>query len=288
MKGGICLTSDNTDDKLSKLDLWRAALSLFSKYSEHEGVFHELGYTDRHIGLRVKRNGEDYVDVDLLVINKKQEWLLIELTTNPFAFKSNQLTRYSTITDQDIGHITAKTVRGSPTILLFDSVYIDTEWPQVTFDNTYNVRSIDSILDENVKGKLLSLDDKPLVFSPTLKFTLAPESGDIKEIKTALIGPIYQLLQGKVKSYTATQMVQMALDELWTITSNANKKGLITKTKSAMYDLIKQHLSEYLEINGETYICIKQISNSPIAMQNINEIITKWRNERSTTQSTLF
>ena len=290
LKGEMFLISPKSDcHDLEKLNLWKSTYALFGKYSIFEGPFYTEGYLNKKIGVQISRNGQTYVDIDLLATKEDGSWIGIELTTDPDAKKDEQLEKYLSITSNELGHLIALNIGEQKEIFLIDTTHIDSEYAQITFDNQSNISVTNEmqIKNEKLRKRLLSLNEKPIPISPSISFTMAPASTPF-EVKTALVPLILQLLTDKIKSISAEEMVKLCLTSLFEDISHNDKKGLIKITKSSMVDLINNYLPNYLQIKDDRYIrSDKKLSINTNSLQSVHNLIDKWVHSKKSTQTFL-
>ena len=286
----ISLTSNKSDSKnLEKLNLWKSSYALFGKYSTFEGPLYTEGYREKKIGIQISRDGNKFVDIDIFSVKENGDWIGIELTTDPLAKKDTQLSKYDAITSDELKHKTALEVSDNKTVMLFDTSHIESKYPQITFDSDSKVytHNLSKIIDESMRNRLESLNGTTIPMSPSISFTMAPESSPY-EVKTALVPIVQQILTGKIKSITAEEIVDNCLSIIRDEISASDRKGLISITKSAMLDLCQHYIPNLIQVNDNCYSRTdKKILFNSTFYESTTKIIDTWVHSKNHTQTFL-
>ncbi len=284
------LTSDRFEaQNLEKLNLWKNTYMLFGKYTNFEGPFYSEGYLTKKIGIQITRGTDEYVDIDLLAANNDGSWVGIELTTNPKAEKDPKLDRYSSVTPDEIMHRIALNVNDNRSVMLFDTIHLETKYPQVTFTHNSKVfvENTSLIESKSLRSRIEQLNGTIIPISPSLSFTMAPESSKF-EVRTALVPIVQQLLTAKIDSISAEEIVENCLTSMFEDISLGDKKGLIKITKSSMHELITDYLPKLLQMNDNRYRRIeKPIAMNSSTFESISDKINSWVHSKKSAQTFL-
>ena len=272
-----------------RIVLWRNTIQLFYQYNRPNfvGPFKAAGFRYNVEPLFLSSEQGENMEPDI-VASCETGWLILELTTQPKS-KEPKLDRYRSIDPRDLSQYGLSVHDGEPDVMasrLSDNVD-DGPYCQITVDNILKIEKEEHLHNQRLKDELIKAEGMDLRRLPEIPITLLPEMKG-KEIRRGLIEIVMQLFDPNSEGKTPVQVVDEGLDRLSDKIRPAARSRLIDKLKSAMEDLIQNHLSEYLELKDGRYRATEKFKTHHKTMEFIASRLKEWAGTPKTVQTPLF
>jgi len=210
------------------------------------GPFKSAGFNYNVEPLFLSLERGDELEPDI-VASSERGWLILELTTQPGS-KGPKLDRYRSIDPRDLSQYGLSVHDGEPDIITSRLSYVDDgPYCQITVNKTLKVEKEEHLHNKHLKNELIEAKDIDLRKLPEIPIAIVPEMlSKPKELRRGLIDIVMQLFDPNSDGKTPVQLVDEGLERLSDKIRPRVRRQLINKAKTAMDDLIQNHLSEYL------------------------------------------
>ncbi len=266
----------NSDDRLV---LWRNTIQLFYQYNKPKfvGPFKAAGFSYKVEPLFLSSETGDKLEPDI-VSSGETGWLILELTTNPNKSKKFNLDRYKLIDPRDLSYSGLSTNYGEPDVISSRLSFLDDgPYCQITVDKILKIVKEDCLQNQHLKDELIKANGMDLRRLPEIPISILPEMMSFpKEFRPGLIELVLQIFDPNCDGKTAIQLVDDGLERLAGKIRPKIRNQLITKVNDAMDDLIKNHLSEYLEFKDNQYKATDKFKTHHGTMDNISLNLKNW------------
>jgi hypothetical protein len=223
-----------------------------------------------------------------IVASCETGWLILELTTQPKS-KEPKLDSYRSVDPRYLSQYGLSVHDGEPDVMtsrLSDNVD-DGPYCQITVDNILKIEKEDYLQNQRLKDELIKAGGMDLRKLPDIPITILPEM-KWKEIRRGLVEIVMQLFDPSSEGKTPVQLVDEGLERLSDKIRPEVKGRLITKVKTAMDDLIQNHLSEYLKFKDGKYGATEKFKTHHKTMEFIALRLKEWSGIPQTIQTPLF
>ena len=273
----------------NRIVLWRNTIQLFYQYNRpgFVGPFKAAGFSYNVEPLFLSSEQGANLEPDI-VASCETGWLILELTTQPKS-KEPKLGRYRSVDPRYLSQYGLSVHDGEPDVMtsrLSDNVD-DGPYCQITVDNILKIEKEDYLQNQRLKDELIKAGGMDLRKLPDIPITILPEM-KWKEIRRGLVEIVMQLLDPSSEGKTPVQLVDEGLERLSDKIRPEVKGRLITKVKTAMEDLIQNHLSEYLEFKDGKYGATEKFKTHHKTMEFIALRLKEWAGTPKTVQTPLF
>ncbi len=260
--------------------LWRNTIQLFYEYKRADfiGPFKAAGLSYKVEPLFLSSEQGDNLEPDI-VASGDTGWLVLELTTQPNS-KEPKLDAYKSIDSRDLGQYGLSIHNGEPDILISRLSFVDDgPYCQIVVKEALKVEKEDYLHNQRLKNELIKSKGMDLKKLPEIPITLLPEMKS-QEIRRGLIEIIMQLFDPNSDGKTLVQLVDNGLERLFDKIRPTARSKLIDKVENEMDILIKNHLSEYLELKEGKYRSTEKFKQHHRTMEVIAFRLSEWAGSR--------
>lgn len=272
--------------EFNRIILWRNTIQLFHKHikSEFTGPFFEAGYKNYRIEpqlLTTETGDEKNPDI---IAGSDKGWILVELTMSNHS-KIQKLESYTKIDPRNLSVYGYPLYSSPPDIISsrLSSVH-DGDVCQIFVKDCFDLKNEQFLTDNLLKNALVILKGHNLNKLPEIPISLVPEM-DGFEIRHGLIDIVMQLFDPNCQGKTDYEMCEEGMERLFEKTGQNHKTSLMHKINREMDNLIKNHLSGYLEYKNDKYQSTSKFKRHPASMQYVSGKLQEWANPK---QKTLF
>lgn len=274
-----------------RIVLWRNTVQLFYQYNRpgFVGPFKAAGFRYNVEPLFLSSEQGANLEPDI-VASCETGWLILELTTQPKS-KEPKLDSYRSVDPRYLSQYGLSVHDGKPDVMtsrLSDNVD-DGPYCQITVDNILKIEKEDYLQNQRLKDELIKAGGMELRRLPEIPIAIIPEMvGKGGELRRGLIEIVMQIFGPNSDGKTPVQLVDDGLERLSDKIRPAMRSKLISKVKTAMDDLIQNHLSEYLKFKDGKYGATEKFKTHHKTMEFIALRLKEWSGIPQTIQAPLF